>query len=365
MRMETPSLTPETLRQLQFEAALLDHVNSAIIATDMVGTITYWNAFAEQLYGWQSVEVIGKSILEITPAHSQDGAAILAHIAAHGSWTGEFEVKRKDGSTFPALVTDSLVRDADGTPSGFVGVSIDVSERKRAERELAEKALALAHSNTDLQQFAYVASHDLQEPLRTISGFASLIEQRCELGPDCAQYLSFIVSAAERMRTLVDAFLTYSRGVSSEPVPATPVPMDSVLHWALMNLETLIQETGAIITADELPVVEGRQEQLGQALQNLIGNAIKYRRAEPPRIHVGAKKGETDWLFAVRDNGIGFRPEYAERIFGLFKRLHGQGVPGSGIGLALCRRIIEQHGGRIWAESEEGAGSVFYFTLPH
>jgi PAS domain S-box-containing protein len=358
-------MDPEKLRQLQFQAALLDQVHSAIIATNMAGIITYWSAFAEQLYGWQSDEVLGKNILEITPAHAEaDAAAILAQIAVHGSWAGEFEVKRKDGSIFPALVTDSLVRDADGKPVGFVGVSIDVSEQKSAERELAEKARALACSNADLQQFAYVASHDLQEPLRTISGFASLIEQRCDLGRAGAEYLSFIVAAAERMRAVVDAFLTYSRGVSNEPEPVAPVPMDSVSQWVRMNLDRLIHETRAVITTDELPVVEGHQEQLVQVLQNLIANAIKYRRAEPPRLHIGARKGETEWVFAVRDNGIGFRPEYAERIFGLFKRLHGQEIPGSGIGLALCRRIIEQHGGRIWAESQEGVGSVFYFTLP-
>ncbi|HUS05161.1 MAG TPA: ATP-binding protein [Bryobacteraceae bacterium] len=241
-----------------------------------------------------------------------------------------------------------------------------VEQRLQAEAELISKAQQLAVSNADLQQFAYVTSHDLQEPLRTIQSYSQLMAKRYggRLDEDADQFLTFMVEGANRMRHLITDLLSYSRVVNLEPRCFAPVPMDSVLAWASANLQLAIADTGTLITHDELPVVAGDQVLLVQLLQNLISNAIKYRGPDTPRIHISARKDGAGWLLSVRDNGIGIAPMYLERIFGIFKRLHGREIPGTGIGLAICRKIVEQHQGRLWAESTVGQGTTFLFTLP-
>lgn len=255
----------------------------------------------------------------------------------------------------------------DGSIVGAVAINTDVTAQKRAEAALARQAEELARSNADLQQFAYAASHDLQEPLRTILSYSQLLQRRFpgQLGGDADQFLQQIVSGGQRMRGLIDSLLKYARAVNAEVTPLVPVRLESVLHWASMNLKTMIDESHAVITSGELPTVEADQVQLVQVLQNLIANAIKYRRAqEAPRVHISAERCGDQWVISVRDNGIGIRPEHTDRIFGVFKRLHGQELPGTGMGLAIAKRIVERHGGRIWLESEPGVGSTFYFTLP-
>jgi two-component system sensor histidine kinase/response regulator len=244
---------------------------------------------------------------------------------------------------------------------------------RKAERELSaanERLSVVNHelqrSNEDLQQFAFAASHDLQEPLRTISGFVSLLEKTARdklAGPEL-EYLAYISDGAQRMRNLIADLLQYSQ-VGQKPASFQPAELNVVLPWALENLHELISESGAVITWDPLPCVTGDEAQLGQILQNLIGNAIKYaRRGVPPAIHLSASRRDQDWLIAVRDNGIGIDSKYFQVIFAPFKRLHGRSIPGTGIGLAVCRRMIEAHSGRIWVESSPGEGSTFYFTLP-
>jgi signal transduction histidine kinase len=231
--------------------------------------------------------------------------------------------------------------------------------------ERARAAEELARSNEDLRQFALVAAHDLQEPIRTIASFAQLLAVRYQgrLDSDADEFIQHIVAGAHRMGRLVEDLLTFAQ-LSTRPTVLSAQDADVMLETAIYNLAAKINESGAIVTHDPLPRVMADQMQIVQVFQNLISNAIKYRSAAAPRIHVSAEQNGPDWTIAVKDNGIGFQQEYAERIFGLFKRLHGREVPGTGIGLANCRKILDRHGGRIWAVSEDGCGATFYFTLP-
>jgi len=243
----------------------------------------------------------------------------------------------------------------------------EVAERKRAEAALASHAKDLARSNAELEQFAYIASHDLQEPLRAISGFLQLLEQRYrDLVDDKGQdYINRSVAAARRMQTLIRDLLQYSR-VGTRGKEFGPVDLAGVLAVSLENLDAAVSESQAVISHDSLPTIQGDDTQLVQLFQNLIGNAIKFRGQDSPRVHVGASLNGDKYVFSVRDNGIGIDPKHADRIFLIFQRLHTrQEYPGTGLGLALCKKIVERHGGRIWVESEPGQGAAFHFTLPH
>jgi signal transduction histidine kinase len=236
------------------------------------------------------------------------------------------------------------------------------------ERRVALRTEELQRSNEDLQQFAYVASHDMKEPMRTISSYATLLQRRYEgqLGEDANTYLGFIVDGVRRMNLLITDLLEYSRAGESKDEQSIEVDPEIVLSGVLQNLKTTIADAKAKITHDRLPVIRYDPVRLSQLLQNLIGNAVKYRASgRAPIIHVSAVLTEDSVVFSVRDNGTGIAPEYCETIFGIFKRLHGKEVEGTGIGLAMCRKIVERHGGRIWVESEPGAGSVFRFTVPY
>jgi two-component system sensor histidine kinase/response regulator len=244
---------------------------------------------------------------------------------------------------------------------------------RKAERELsaANERLKflnqeLHRSNEDLEQFAFAASHDLQEPLRTITSFASLLEKTAaaKLTGNERDYLQYIADGSRRMRVLIDDLLGYSQ-VGKKPTSFQVVDLNAVLLWALQNLREGIAESGADLTGDPLPSVTGDEAQLGQVFQNLIGNALKYARpGVKPIIDWSAAKEDQHWVIRIRDNGIGIESKYLQVIFSPFKRLHGREIPGTGIGLAVCRRVIEAHGGRIWVESTAGQGSTFCFTLP-
>jgi light-regulated signal transduction histidine kinase (bacteriophytochrome) len=249
----------------------------------------------------------------------------------------------------------------------------DITQRREAElmerkatAKLARHSELLEKTNAELQHFAYAASHDLREPLRTITAYTQLVQlrSRFQLDPKSAECLQFIVAAAERMGLLIDALLDYSKAGEVTHRPLSPVPMDEVLASALGNLNGSIEENQAVVTHDPLPVITGDKTHLEQLVQNLIGNALKYRRQDPPCIHVAARQSGREWLFAVSDNGQGIPSQYQTQIFELFKRLHGQQYAGTGIGLATCKRLVERYGGRIWVESEIGQGSTFFFTLP-
>jgi signal transduction histidine kinase len=243
------------------------------------------------------------------------------------------------------------------------------SELQRVNAELESRIEArtrdLTRANEELQQFAYVASHDLQEPLRTITSFTQLLESRYKgrLDEDADEFIGFIVNSSRRMSDLINGLLALGRLRKAGQAPAS-VSFDKLLEEAEISLQAAIRESGAEIESDPLPSLVVDRVQFAQLFQNLISNAIKYRREEPPRIVIHARRDVTSWIFSVADNGRGFNQQFAERIFGLFQRLHPRDVDGTGMGLSIARRILERHGGRIWAESKEGVGSTFYFSLP-
>jgi signal transduction histidine kinase len=235
-----------------------------------------------------------------------------------------------------------------------------------AKGKLEETVKDLERSNAELQRFAYVASHDLQEPLRMITGYTNLLSKRYKgrLDANADEFIGFAVDGANRMRVLINDLLTYSR-VGSQGKKPVPTDCELVLRQTLAGLELAIEESAAKVTHDPLPTINGDDVQLGQLFQNLIGNALKYRNGGAPAVHIGCRRRDNDWLFSICDNGIGIDPRFAEKIFVIFQRLHTrEQYPGTGIGLAVCKRIVERHGGKIWVESELGKGSSFYFTLP-
>jgi light-regulated signal transduction histidine kinase (bacteriophytochrome) len=233
-----------------------------------------------------------------------------------------------------------------------------------AQAELAENQKHLERSNEDLQRFAYTVSHDLQDPLRILKMYTQLLQRKINNSADLEEVATQIITASERMTKLISAVLNYSRLTDTDDRRVV-VDMNAVLLFAKMQLQESIDATGATITHDPLPKIIANDDRMLQVLQNLIGNAIKYRGKEPPKIHVSAQNRDDEWIFSVRDNGIGFDMKYAERIFGVFQRLHSHAaIPGTGIGLATCKRIIDAHEGRIWAESVPGEGSTFSFALP-
>lgn len=249
----------------------------------------------------------------------------------------------------------------------FATVFEDITERKKIMEQLESLAGDLKRSNIELEQFAYIASHDLQEPLRMISSYTQLLERRYKdkLDQDANDFIGFAVDGANRMQKMIQSFLLYSR-TSRDNSPLHPVDCNSVIEYVRINLQMSIQESGAVITSEHLPTVVGHSELLLQLFQNLIGNAIKFRNGQVPVISVSVRKDETHWYFSVKDNGIGIDQEYFDKIFVVFQRLHSQSeYPGTGIGLSLCKNIVERHKGTIWVESQPGQGTTFHFTISH
>jgi PAS domain S-box-containing protein len=311
--------------------------------------------------------------------HPDDRPWVTARLTAHladdaVSYDFEYRFQHRSGEwRWIANYGKVVARDAAGQPLRMVGIHRDIHARKQAEAQLQQVNAELQRSNQELEQFAYIASHDLQEPLRAITGYTQLLAQQYGAvlsEPDAQLYLEFVMGGAQRMRALIQDLLAYSR-VGSRPLKLSSVAGHRILAEVLDNLHAAITESQAIITADPLPQLWVDRTQMVQVLQNLIGNAIKFRRAIPPQVHIevtslpATHTEAVSWLFAVRDNGIGIKPQYLDRIFDIFRRLHSPTkFPGTGIGLALCKKSIERHGGRIWAESQPEVGTTFYFTLP-
>jgi len=277
----------------------------------------------------------------------------------------EVELRRKSGEIFQGSISTEKIVIAGELC--VLSITRDITERKQTEAKLKETLAELTSSNTELQQFAYIASHDLQEPLRMVASYTQLLARRYKgkLDADADEFIAFAVDGANRMQRLLNDLLLYSR-VGTRGKPLQPTSSETVLEAALANLRLAITESQAIITHDyPLPIVLADETQLLQLFQNLIGNALKFRAEQPPQVHISAQPEDQAWLFSVRDNGIGLEPQYAERIFVIFQRLHTrENYPGTGIGLAVCKRIVERHGGRIWVESQPDQGAIFYFTLP-
>ncbi len=301
----------------------------------------------------------------LTPPEQRAGDEhALAELRRFGSaqpW--EKEYLRADGRRVPVVIGAAML---EGSPEQAIAFVLDISERKRAEERLRRVADELARSNAELEQFAYSASHDLQEPLRAIGGCAQLLQRRYQgqLDGQADEIIGHITRGADRMHRLIEDLLALSRvGVRGREF--APIDSNAALADALANLRSALEESGAQVTAGALPQVLADRAQLIQLFQNLVGNALKFRAAGRPEIRVDAGRDGDFWRFAVRDNGIGIAPEYHERIFGVFRRLHtATAYPGTGIGLALCKKIVARHGGHIWVESALGQGATFYFTLP-
>ena len=280
--------------------------------------------------------------------------------------TLEFRVIAQDGRVIPVEAHMTILLDEHGQIARTCGMMMDVTERREAEAMLIRNAADLQRSNEQLQQFAYIASHDLQEPLRMVASYLQLLESRYKdaLDDDAREFIAYAVDGATRMRGLINDLLAYSR-VDAQEQNFEMMESRHALDQACDRLRSTIEEFGATVTQDDLPAIKAEEGLLIQVFQNLIGNAIKYQRECPPEIHVSAQAKAGEWLFSVSDNGIGIEPQYLERIFVIFRRLHPPGkYSGTGIGLAICKKVIERHGGRIWAELQPGKGSVFYFTIP-
>jgi PAS domain S-box-containing protein len=311
-------------------------------------------------------EVIGKPFLDLlAPEYRSQILETVPELMERGNIRTDALWLKKNGETVDVEANVSLIKDAAGQPTAFLTVARDVTERKRMEQQLDSTLADLKRSNAELEQFAYSASHDLQEPLRMITSYTQIMEEdyKGKLDADADQYIAFTVEGAKRMQTLIDDLLAYSR-VGTRGEPFIPTSMNSVLSEAIANLQVAIEESHAVVTHDQLPTVLGDESQLIQLFQNLLGNAIKFRGDDAPVIHVGVEETKDGWVFSVRDNGIGIDMKNAERIFTVFQRLHARDeYPGTGIGLAVVKKIVERHGGRIWVESALAQGSTFYFTL--
>lgn len=355
--------TPELYKSRELLQAALRSIAEAVIATDTLGNIYLLNRVAEELTGYEEVQAVGRNIQEIVQLVDEHGlplkdpwwavlneGAIVQH--RHGS------IVRRSGGHGPIIESAAPIRDDDGNVAGAIIVLRDATRQSKAEEQLRQ-------INHELYLFVRSISHDLREPLRMISLYSDMI--RHELTnptPDIQEYLRYVIGGAERMAALLTDLRAYAEITTPASQPAAWSDAELVLQMALANLDALTQENGAVVVHDPLPRVRVEQAHLLQLFQNLVSNAVKYRREEPPLIRIAASHRGELWEFSVSDNGIGIAPQYWDRVFDFFQRFHTTRVPGTGMGLAICQRIVQRYGGRIWLDSIPGNGSTFYFTLP-
>jgi PAS domain S-box-containing protein len=348
-------------------AAIVESSQDAIIGKTFDGIITTWNQGAQQLFGFTREEAIGGPISLIVPPHKLAEEREVLERIRRNERVAPFETvrRRRDDTEVEVSVSVSPVHGASKAVIGAASIIRDITQLKRRDAELQRSNAELRRSNADLEQFAYVASHDLQEPLRMVANYTELLAQRYkgQLDEKADKYIFYASDGARRMQRLIVDLLAYSR-VGSHGKSLAPVSAGAALQRVLGSLGALTQQTGATIEAGPLPQVLADELQLEQLFQNLIANALKFRAERPPRVTIGARREGACWQFSVADNGIGMDMQYAERIFQMFQRLHEIGkYEGSGIGLAIAKRIVERHDGRIWLESALGVGTTFHFTL--
>ncbi len=345
--------------------------------------IRYVNPAFRSLLGKPNEDLIGNAFSSVAPSGGEC-PSLLDRVYRTGQ--PEIHTGQENAASYPPNWSYAIwpVLAADNSIGGIVFQMTDRTlfhQRAAAmnqallissvhEHELREEAESLneklGRANEDLKQFAFAASHDLQEPLRMITSYSQLLLKgyRGQLDSEAAVCVEFITKGARQMRDLLTDLLSYSAAGADSGEETAHIDLSMVFEMVKQNLKVAIEESSAVVTSGDLPAVEGQQSHFVQLLQNLIGNAIKYRGERPPRIHVSAECDEGGWRFAVADNGMGIAPQYFGKIFGVFKRLHGKAIPGTGIGLAICQRVVERYGGRIWVESQAGQGATFYFTLP-
>ncbi|MEP6988932.1 MAG: ATP-binding protein, partial [Chloroflexota bacterium] len=357
----------ELSSQREWLRGVLSSMGDAVIATDTQKNVTFINPITAKLTGWSAEEAAGKPITAVYNI-------VIESAVQSDTSSGTKKLISRDGKSIFIEDKIALIKDADGEQMGTVVVFRDITNRKLVEQERLGLIEAQTHyanqlrqSNEQLQQFAYVASHDLQEPLRMVISYLQLLEKRyaAALGTEASEFIAFAVDGANRMRELITGLLQYARLDTNEQDMHQLSSLQDALDKALTNLSMPIAESGATITHDPLPQIQADPMQMMQLLQNLIGNALKFRGEQPLKIHIGAEQKTDEWEFCVRDNGIGIASEYQKRIFGMFQRLHiNTAYSGTGIGLTICKKVVERHNGRIWVESAVGEGATFYFALP-
>ncbi|MDQ7785682.1 MAG: ATP-binding protein [Desulfomonilaceae bacterium] len=335
---------------------------AAILGAD--GTIFYCNARLASLLQKPMEEIVGGSILRFVPEEYSASFEALLHRGLETPQKGEFELRSHGGNIVACHVSTSPFS-VEEAPNICMIVT-DLTERKRAENTLKHTLADLTRSNADLEKFAYVASHDLQEPLRNIANCLQMLRKKYKdkIDADADRYIDYAVEGAGRLQVLIKDLLHYSR-VATRVNPPQLVDCEKVLDRTVRGLTAAVTDVGAVITHDPLPTIPADETQLFQVFQNLIENAVRFRREEPLRVHVSAVKNEKEWIFSVKDNGIGIESQHFDRIFAIFQRLHSRRkYDGTGMGLAIVKKVVDRHGGRVWVESELGQGSTFHFSMP-
>lgn len=350
----------------QYTRSLIEASLDPLVTISPEGKITDVNHATVKVTGVPREKLVGTDFASYftEPERAREG---YQRVFSEGFVTDyPLTIHHLEGRLTDVLYNASVYKDGRGQVLGVFAAARDVTQRKQAEEALERYSADLARSNAELEQFAYVASHDLQEPLRMVASFTQLLARRYrgKLDSDADEFIGYAVDGARRMQTLIDALLAYSR-VGTRGKEFARTNCEVLLKDVLTNLQKAMEETAAVVTHGPLPVVWADGVQVAQVFQNLIGNALKFHGAKPPRIHITAENRDGAWQFAVRDNGIGIDLQYADRIFAVFQRLHSVAeYPGTGIGLAIVKKIVERHGGCIWVESEPGKGATFYFTIP-
>ena len=352
--------------------SLVENAPMAIVEWDADFVVTRWAGDAERIFGWSSSEVLGRPIMALNLIYGPDIPIVQATMGklTDGVSRKVISTNRnitKDGHVITCTWYNSVLIDESSRTVSVLSMVLDISAQLEAENDLRQLAERLAKSNSELQQFAYIASHDLQEPLRMVVSYLSLLDKRYQdhLDPKAQEYIKNAVEGGTRMRHLIDDLLAYSR-LETTGKEFVPVNMNEVLESTVKVLKVPIEENKADIFVGPLPTIKADELQMVQLMQNLVGNAIKFHGPERPLVQITAKPGQRDWTFSVKDNGIGLNTEYVDKIFQMFQRLHTKDqYPGTGVGLAIAKKIVERHGGRIWVESEEGKGATFFFTIPN
>ena len=355
----------ETTRQFM---AAIDQSSESIFFTDVKGRILYVNESFVKNSGYTREELIGQTprILKSGWHPASFYKDMWATLLRGDIFRGHMVNKRKDGTLYHEEANISPVRNIEGKITSFVSVKTDITRYLETQSALESSNQDLMRSNAELEQFAYVASHDLQEPLRSVSSCMQLLKKRYagQLDERADEFIAHAVVGCQRMRELIDALLTLSRvGSGAEPMMDTDCA--AVFERVRDNLSQAIEESEAQVSHEGLPTLQASPQMLARLFQNLIGNALKFRGTRPAVVHVSAKRMSDEWVFSVEDHGIGIDPQHFDRIFRLFQRLHPRDdYAGTGLGLAICQKIVERHGGRIWVKSQPGHGTTFFFTIP-